>query len=262
MSSAETEREPETGIVPSGGKLPCCFEVSTSKLLDVVIALAPSSRNLDAKQKKKFRKNLNQKLYNKTRPGFYWEATSILHIAYAGQPNGHGSQHLWRLFCVEDLQVKIEKILKGTALTVSGTQSQTSGGYSNEWGGLYLRSEAELRIAQALDQAQILFFANARGRVGLRDTIVSDGQLTGRIEADFMVFYQGRCMILEVDGQHHLEQGQTVRDYARDRVLLRFGVPTVRFTAQDCMWRPDEVVSEFLSILMNAAPDWVQDIEQ
>ena len=260
MSGAETE--PETAIVPSGGKLPCCFEVSTSKLLDVVIALAPSSRNLDTKQKKKFRKNLNQKLYNKTRPGFYWEATSILHIAYAGQPNGHGSQHQWRLFCVEDLQVKIETILKGTALTVSGTQPQTSGGYSNEWGGLYLRSEAELRIAQALDKAQILFFANARGRVGLQDTVVSDSQLTGRVEADFMVFYQGRCMILEVDGQHHLEQAQTIRDYARDRVLLRFGVPTVRFTAQDCMRRPDEVVSEFLSILMNAAPDWAQDVEQ
>jgi len=33
-----------------------------------------------------------------------------------------------------------------------------------EWGGLYLRSEAEMRIAQALNETEVLFFANARGR--------------------------------------------------------------------------------------------------
>jgi very-short-patch-repair endonuclease len=49
-----------------------------------------------------------------------------------------------------------------------------------------------------------------------------------------MVFCQGKCLILEVDGQHHEEAGQVIRDYARDRVLLRSGVPTVRFTAKDC----------------------------
>jgi len=99
----------------------------------------------------------------------------------------------------------------------------------------YLRSEAEVRIAEALDQTGVLFFANARGRVRLQDTLVSDTQLTGRVEIDFMVFYQGRCVILEVDGGHHEESGQTIRDYARDRVLLRSGVPTVRFIVQDCM---------------------------
>ncbi|UBF24261.1 endonuclease domain-containing protein [Kovacikia minuta CCNUW1] len=84
----------------------------------------------------------------------------------------------------------------------------------------------------------------------MQNTLVSDSQLTGRVEADFMVFYQGRCLILEVDGEHHMEGEQTIRDYARDRVLLRSGIPTVRFTAKDCMIRPREVVSEFLSILM------------
>ena len=71
-----------------------------------------------------------------------------------------------------------------------------------------------------------------------------------RRELIWLRFYQGRCLILEVDGQHHSEEGQTIRDYARDRVLLRSGVPTVRFTAKDCMIRPEEVVAEFLSILM------------
>lgn len=96
----------------------------------------------------------------------------------------------------------------------------------------------------------MLFFANARGRVGLQDTIVSNDQLTGRVETDFMVFSQGRCIVLEVDGQHHSAEDQVIRDYARDRVLLKAGVPTVRFTARDCLERPHKVVSEFLSILI------------
>ncbi|MBD2075389.1 DUF559 domain-containing protein [Phormidium sp. FACHB-592] len=65
-----------------------------------------------------------------------------------------------------------------------------------------------------------------------------------------MVFCQGKCLILEVDGQHHAEAGQAIRDYASDRVLLRSGVPTVCFTAQDYFKRPQTVVSELLSILM------------
>jgi hypothetical protein len=36
----------------------------------------------------------------------------------------------------------------------------------------------------------------------------------------------------------------------RDRVLLKEGIPTVRFTAQECMARSADVVTEFLSILI------------
>lgn len=238
-------------LVASGGKLPFSFEVPTSKLLDVMVALIPKCRDLDTKQKRKARKVLNQKLYTKTRPGFYLEVTDVFHLAYAGQPKGAGNQHQWRIFCAESISGQIEALIAGTALTVSQppVEHEVGGNYTKEWGGLYLRSEAEIRIAQALDRKGVLFFANARGRVGLQDAVVSDDQLTGRVEADFMVFSQGRCIVLEVDGQHHSAQDQTIRDYARDRVLLKAGVPTVRFTAKDCWKRPDEVVSEFLSIL-------------
>lgn len=180
------------------------------------------------------------------------ELSESLHVAYAGQPNGHRTQHRWRLFFDERLKDRIEVIFHGAALTASSHQDAShkgSGHYSKEWGGLYLRSEAEVRIAEALDQTGVLFFANARGRVGLQHTLISNDQLTGRVEADFLVFHQGRCMVLEVDGKHHLEEGQATRDYARDRVLLRSGVPTVRFTGRDCLDRPNEVVSEFLSIV-------------
>lgn len=243
----------ENSIVRAGGSLPCQIELLTSKLLDVLTSLAPSFHRLNSQQQKAARRKLNSTFYVRTRPGFYLELNASLHVAYAGQPGGHGTQHQWRLFCTERLKAQIESVIKGTSLTTSGSQnsSNAEGKYSFEWGGLYLRSLAEMKIAEALDKSGVLFFANARGRVGLQDTLVSNEQLTGRVEADFLVIHRGKCMILEVDGQHHLEEGQTIRDYARDRVLLRSGVPTVRFTGRDCIEHPSAVVSEFLSILQN-----------
>lgn len=237
----------EDSLVAVGGKLPYCSQVPTSKVLDVVLAITPSAQRATRSQKKKLRKTLGQRLYTRTRPGLYMELSESLHLSYAGQPDGHGSQHHWRLFYDDRLKDQLDVLITGTALVTSSNQN--NGKYTKEWGGLYLRSEAELRIAKALDQSGVLFFANIRGRVSLQHTALSNNQLTGRIEADFLVMYKGKSMILEVDGQHHLEEEQTLRDYARDRVLLRSGVPTVRFTGRDCLDNPKDVVSEFLSIL-------------
>ena len=60
-------------LVAIGGKPPYCYQVPTSKLLDVIVELAPGCRNLETNRKKQARKTLGQKLYNKTRPGFYSE---------------------------------------------------------------------------------------------------------------------------------------------------------------------------------------------
>lgn len=171
-----------------------------------------------------------------------------MHLAYAGQPDGHGTQHHWRLFCDESLKSRLEASIRGTALT-SQSSDRAKGNYSQEWGGLYLRSRAEIEIARSLDRMGLLFFANARGRIGLENVPIANEQLSGRVEVDFLVFWQGKCLVLEVDGQHHLEREQSLRDSARDRALLLAGVPTVRFCARDCLSRPDEVVLECLAIL-------------
>ena len=239
------------GILPVGGKLPFSFRVNTAKLLDVVIALSPQLQRLSLKEKNKTRKSLSGKLYSKTRPGYYRELSPALHLAYFGQPDGHATQHLWTLHCDESIKNQLEILVYGSALAapIESGHSGNREHFTEEWGGLYFRSKSELKIAEALDKTGVLFFANARGRVGLQQTIVSKGQLTGRVEADFLVFLNGKCIVLEVDGVHHAEGEQVVRDYARDRVLLRSGVATVRFTAKDCTERPDEVVAELLSIL-------------
>ena len=126
--------------------------------------------------------------------------------------------------------------------------NENSSGFT-EWGGMSFRSKTEVKIAEALYNKQVLFFANARGQVSCQSSPVSNSLLPGRIEVDFLVFHQGRCMILEVDGVHHQGGSQTVRDYARDRVLLREGIPTARFTANECFNRTEDVIVEFLQML-------------
>lgn len=240
------------GIVPVEVNLPFEFQVTTGKLLDAILALSPQLQKLSLNAKKQARKSLYGKLYAQTRPGYYRQLSESLHLAYLGQPDGHGKQHLWRLYCDESIKAQLEILIYGSALAAPIDQSSSDNAkehYTKEWGGLYLRSESEVKIAEALDRTGLLFFANARGRVGLHETIVSNRQLTGRVEADFLIFSQGKCVVLEVDGMHHSEGSQVIRDYARDRILLRSGVPTVRFTAKDCIDRPDEVVAEMLAIL-------------
>jgi len=39
------------------------------------------------------------------------------------------------------------------------------------------------------------------------------------------------------------------RDYVKDRLLMKEGVATIRFTAKECYNTPNLVVDEFLSIL-------------
>ncbi|UBF24262.1 hypothetical protein K9N68_21435 [Kovacikia minuta CCNUW1] len=139
-------------IVEIGSKLPHSFRVQTKKLIDVIMALSPQARQLEGKQRQKFRKTVSQKLYNKTRPGFYFEARETLHLASAGQPGGAGTQHHWHIFCSDELKPHIETILAGTALTTTPPvyeENATGGNYFKEWGGLYLRSEVEMKIAEA-----------------------------------------------------------------------------------------------------------------
>ncbi|MBD2771394.1 DUF2726 domain-containing protein [Iningainema tapete] len=244
-------------LIPLGGQLPYYLEMQTSKLLDVLVGIAFTIQRTD----QNLRQRINRYLYSRTRPGFYLEINEHLHLAYADQRNGHGTQHWWRLFFDNDYRHQIEQLIRGTAITVSGEHTSSNDNRTSEqeharanapreWGGMYFRSAAEIKIAEELDKQEILFFANSRGRVGRQGSPVSDasGWLTGRVEVDFLVFYKRKCIILEVDGQHHQESLQTSRDYLRDRVLLREGIPTVRFTAKECFERAADVVTEFLNI--------------
>ncbi len=113
------------------------------------------------------------------------------------------------------------------------------------WNSLFFRSQSEIRIAEALDRAQVLFFPNCRGRLGV-------GTRENR-EADFLICRDGKWGILEVDGEPFHPPSRTVQDHARDRTFREHGIRLVEhFDATKCYEKADEVVRQFLSLLERA----------
>ena len=76
------------------------------------------------------------------------------------------------------------------------------------WRGLRFRSQSEIRIAEALERADVMFLPNCRARV-----ITSEGRANR--EADFLVCSDGRWGILEVDGVPFHSPSRTVADHSR-----------------------------------------------
>jgi hypothetical protein len=114
----------------------------------------------------------------------------------------------------------------------------------HEWKGFYFRSQAEIKIAEALDRAGVLFYPNSKARLN------KEGVRTNK-ESDFLVFQAGKFGILEVDGR---EWHQTAADdHERDRLFKRYGIRVIeRFDASRCWNEPNKVVEEFLEILSQA----------
>lgn len=112
-----------------------------------------------------------------------------------------------------------------------------------EWNGLRFRSHSEVCIAQALDRVGALFLPNCRARLG------APPDRENR-EADFLVCYNGRWGILEVDGEPFHPASRAAEDHERDRLFRLQGVPVVEhFDATECRQDPDGVVRRFLEVL-------------
>lgn len=124
------------------------------------------------------------------------------------------------------------------------THNQATGFQTRrEWQGLRFRSESELRVAQALERAGVLFLPNCKARVG-----PSLGRVTR--EPDFLICSQGRWGILEVDGEPFHPPERTAQEHERDRLFKQQGVRIVEhFDAARCFTMPDVVVREFLALL-------------
>ena len=102
------------------------------------------------------------------------------------------------------------------------------------WNGLRFRSDAQIKIAEALDRANVLFFPNSKAR--LTTTEGRENQ-----EPDFLIFHNGKWGILEVDGEV---------DQERDRILQSHGIPIIQhYDSTQCSEQPDRVVQEFLEML-------------
>lgn len=157
-------------------------------------------------------------------------------LEYVGQPNGKNTEFLWRitLDCqwLERLHNTYQSLLNDLDNGILATVESHN--------GLTSLSKPEVLICKALEIKKVLFFHNAPSRICNRS-----GNFETKI-VDFLVFYKGKCRILEVDGKQHNQSRE--EDYKRDRLFDREGLKTSRFTASECLNNPDAVVDEFLDL--------------
>ncbi len=113
------------------------------------------------------------------------------------------------------------------------------------WNNLNFRSKTEIKIAEALDQTGVLFLPNCKARLN-----TPEGRRN--LEADFLVCYEGKWGILEVDGPHHTSL-RRVEEQERERLFRHYRILIIeRFDAERCYNQPDRIVQEFLQLLKKA----------
>jgi hypothetical protein len=142
-----------------------------------------------------------------------------------------------------DWREELLEIARGKGVHNQAAQAEAA----RIWMNLRFRSQSEIRIAQALDTAGVLFLPNCMGRIG---------EITGRKnrEADFLVCEAGKWGILEVDGEPFHPPSRTTQDHERDRLFRTHGIRVVEhFDATRCYNEPQKVVEEFLKILRSSA---------
>lgn len=230
----------DSSIVSIAPQLPYYVEVRTTSLI-----------NLLSKFYKFDKKPAIQNWLNtKQKTGFCFEINEHIYVGFADQRDGRGTQYWWFIYYDHTIRkqiidnVKIEENLVSTRLENNRVKEELL------WNGLTFRSQTEKRIARALYSQKIIFFANTNGFMALDGLPVTnhDNKLREKAEVDFLVFHNQKCLILEVDGVHHNTTSQQKWDCKRDRVFLRQGISTVRFSAEQCYENATAVVEEFLEL--------------
>ena len=146
-----------------------------------------------------------------------------------------------------------KKILENTDLILRKTpendnniNNQGIQFYSNStihtWENLRFRSKTEIKIAEALDRTGVLFVPNSLARL-------TTPKGRANKEADFLICYNGKWGVLEVDGPFHTAE-RRVEEQERERIFKKNGIKVVeRFDSERCYNNPDEVVQEFFKMI-------------
>src|SRR5262249_11934588 len=141
----------------------------------------------------------------------------------------------------EDWRNELLQIARGKAVHNQAVEAERV----LTWNNHRFRSQAEVRLANALEKAKVLFFPNCKARLGI-------SKRENR-EPDFLVCHQGKSGILEVDGEPFHPPARTVDDHERDRLFLAHGIKLVQhFDAGECFENAEGVVKKFLYLLGQA----------
>lgn len=135
----------------------------------------------------------------------------------------------------DNIELEAEEI-KGEE-AVNESANSPSATLTHRWNGWQFRSAAEVKIAEALDRAGVLFFPKATARL-----TTSEGRQNH--EPHFLVCCQGKLGILAVD----VEAAALGR--ATDVIWQSQGIRTIQhYEVTECDAEPDRVVLEFLQLL-------------
>ena len=138
-----------------------------------------------------------------------------------------------------DWRTELLEIARGQGVHNQAVRNQTQ----LSWKNLGFRSKSEVRIAEALDRAGVLFLPNCIARL-----TAQDGR-TNR-EPDFLVCCDGKWGILEVDGEPFHPPSRTVQDHERDRLFKNHGILVIEhFDSGNCFNHSEDVVRSFLDLL-------------
>jgi uncharacterized protein YjbI with pentapeptide repeats len=119
---------------------------------------------------------------------------------------------------------------------------QRSNSTIHTWERLRFRSKTEIKIAEALDRTGVLFLPNSLARL-------TTAKGRENKEADFLICYNGKWGVLEVDGPFHTAE-RRVEEQERERIFKKNGIKVVeRFDSERCYNHPDEVVQEFFNMI-------------
>jgi hypothetical protein len=161
-------------------------------------------------------------------------------------PTGYYVKHLTVQAELVDIdetwREELLEIARGRGVTNQGVAIRDAPLYT--WKNLRFRSKTEMKMAQALDRAGVMFWPNCTARLGLSD------ETRANREGDFLVCDRGRFGILEVDGEPFHPPSRASQDHDRSRAFKQHGVRVVEhYDAGKCWDDPDGVVSEFLGLL-------------
>lgn len=138
---------------------------------------------------------------------------------------------------------KLLEAIQEQEVTNQGNPIENKPTYS--WNNLRFRSNTEIKVAQVLDRLGVLFFPNCMARLGTTDDRRNK-------EADFLICYNGKWGILEVDGEAY--HSTAAIDHDRDRLFRSYGIRVIeRYTSSKCYNNPESVVRQFLDILRKNA---------
>ncbi|ELA8137774.1 hypothetical protein RGL53_004608 [Vibrio parahaemolyticus] len=114
----------------------------------------------------------------------------------------------------------------------------------HEWNGCYFRSPAEFLLAIALEEENISFISNGRGRFGKEESRKT-------FEPDFVVFHNHQVLAVEVDGKKYHPDSDKNNLIERDLNLLSAKFDKiVHLSAKKCLENPKQAVQELLTRLV------------